>query len=79
MTRHDSHLEPFDPDTLERIRTAFHAGWHELNNAVALPNPLELRNRLAGTIAILAQQGITDPFELKDQALQRVTSAATLN
>ena len=72
-------LEPFEPETLETIRAAFQAGWHELCNAGALPNPLMVRNRLAGTIACLAARGISDPMELKDQALRTVTAQASVN
>ena len=72
-------FEPFEPETLERIRAAFQAGWHELCNAGALPNPLMVRNRLAGTIACLAARGISDPMELKDLALRTVTAQASVN
>ena len=77
--QHNRLFEPFEPETLERIRAAFRAGWHELCNAGALPNPLMVRNRLAGTIACLAARGISDPMELKDQALRTVTAQASVN
>jgi hypothetical protein len=79
MREHNHVLEPFEPEMLERIRAAFQAGWHELCNARALPNPLIVRNRLAGTIACLAARGISDPLELKDQALRTVTAQTSVN
>jgi hypothetical protein len=79
MERHGDLLEPFDAETLEVIQTAFRAGWHELCNGCPVPNPAQLRNRLAGTIAHLARAGITDPLHLKEKALQRVALAARLN
>jgi hypothetical protein len=79
MRNHNSLLEPFEPEILEKIRTAFQAAWHELCNAGASSDPHALRNRLAGTIARLAKCGISDPLELKDQALRTLTSQSRLN
>ena len=79
MRDHASMLEPFEPETLERIRSAFQAGWHELCNAGLASDPHALRNRLAGTIARLARNGICDPLELKAQALRRVKIGDSLN
>lgn len=79
MRDHNSLLEPFEPEMLERIRTAFQAGWHELCDAGISSSPHALRNRLAGTIARLAQSGISDPLELKTQALRKVNASANLN
>ncbi len=79
MARHKDLLEPLDAETLEVIQTAFRAGWHELCNGAPVPNPAQLRNRLAGTIAHLARTGITDPLHLKEKALQRLALAARLN
>src|SRR5215217_3099152 len=59
MSGHDAVLEPFNPDVLRAIQTAFRIGWHELCSREPVPNPIELRNRLAGTIALLARNGIT--------------------
>ena len=79
MKIHDTLLEPFDAETLRSIQTAFWASWHELCNGDPVPSPIQLRNRLAGTIANLARTGITDPLHLKEKALQRVAVAARLN
>jgi hypothetical protein len=77
---HRSPFEPFDAHTLQAIRTAFQAAWHEL---CTRPDVTEsytlLRNRLAGIIAHLASNGITDPFHLKEKALQKLASSPTLN
>ena len=79
MERHVDLLAPFDAETLEVVQTAFRAGWHELCNGDPVPNPAQLRNRLAGTIAHLARTGLTDPLHLKEKALQRLALTARLN
>lgn len=79
MRDHNAPLEPFEPETLERMKNAFQASWHELCNAGVSSNPHALRNRLASTIAWLARSGISDPLELKTQALRNVNLSASLN
>ena len=79
MRDHNSPLEPFEPEMLEKIRSAFQAAWHELCNAGVSSDPHALRNRLASTIAWLARSGISDPLELKTQALRNVNLSASLN
>jgi len=79
MRDHTSLPEPFEPEMLETIRSAFQAGWHELCNAGVASDPHALRNRLAGTIARLARSGLCDPLELKIQALRSVNTSASIN
>jgi hypothetical protein len=69
MGTYDPRLEPFTPQTLRAIRTAFQDGWSELQSAGLTADPDRTRNRLVGTIANLAKRGILDPQELKDEAL----------
>ena len=75
----DSLLESFEPEMVETIRSAFQAGWHELCNAGVSSDPYALRNRLARTIASLARSGISDPLELKSQALRNLNASARFN
>ena len=79
MRDHNSLLESFEPEMVERIRSAFQAGWHELCNARVSSDPYVLRNRLAGTIASLARSGISDSPELKTRALRDVNASASFN
>jgi hypothetical protein len=65
-------LEPFEPHILVAIRTAFQAGWSELSREFAA-DVTRLRNRLIGTIANLASQGVLDPHELKNRAFQALS------
>jgi hypothetical protein len=79
MRDYNSLFEPFEPEMVERIRSAFQAGWHELCEAGISSDPHALRNRLAVTIARLASSGISDPLELKSQALRIVNASTSLN
>jgi hypothetical protein len=79
MGDHNSLLDSFEPEMVERIRSAFQAGWHELCNASISSDPYVLRNRLARTIASLARRGISDPLELKTQALRNINASAAFN
>ena len=47
MRRDEALLEPFAPEILAAIRTAFRAGWQELAGDQPNDNPI-LRNKLAG-------------------------------
>ena len=78
MRDHNSLLEPFEPEMLESMRSAFQTGWHELCNVRLASDPHAVRNRLASTIAWLARSGISDPLELKTQALRNVNLNASL-
>ena len=73
MRRDEALLEPFAPEILDTIRTAFRAGWQELvgDQPAANDKPI-LRNKLASTLARLARSGIQDADELKRQALLRL-------
>ena len=76
----NTRLEPFDAQTLQVIRSAFQVAWHELCTRADVAEPYtQLRNRLAGTIAHLAWNGITDPFHLKEEALRKIACEARLN
>jgi hypothetical protein len=67
--RKDISLEPFAPHVLAAIRTAFEAGWNEISRGVSADATC-MRNRFAGTLANLANKGILNPEELKEQALE---------
>jgi hypothetical protein len=64
-------LEPFESHILSAIRTAFQAGWSELPREL-VADVTRMRNKLAGTIANLALNGVLDPHELKQRALDAV-------
>jgi hypothetical protein len=79
MAAYEPRLEPFAPQTLWAIQTAFQAGWNELRSAGLTADPDRTRNRLAGTIANLARKGILDPRELKDQVLRALSASLGLS
>ena len=79
MAAYDPRLDPFPPQTLRAIQTAFQAGWNELRRAGVMADPDRTRNRLAGTIANLARRGILDPRELKAQALRALNASLGLS
>jgi hypothetical protein len=61
-------FEPFDEETLDRIRSAYReARPHVLAGA---QDPTIVRNRLVGTLAQLTMAGITDPSRLKAEAIR---------
>jgi len=66
-----THLfEPFNEQTLERIRRAYRdARPHVLLGA---QDPTVARNRLVGTLARLAMAGVTDPTRLKAEAIKNL-------
>ena len=68
-----THLfEPFDEQTLERIRRAYRdARPHVLLGA---QDPTVVRNRLVGTLARLAMSGVTDPSRLKAEAIRKLSA-----
>jgi hypothetical protein len=69
-------LELFEPHLLSAIRTAFQAGWSEVSGEF-VADVSYMRNRLVGTIANLAANGIADPQELKNQALHALGIGAS--
>jgi hypothetical protein len=79
MPAYDPRLDPFHPHTLLAIQTAFQAGWNELRRVGVMADPDRMRNRLAGTIANLAREGILDPRELKEQALGALNASLGLS
>jgi hypothetical protein len=79
MAAYDPRLDPFPPQTLRVIQTAFQAGWNELRKAGVMTDPDRVRNRLAVTIANLGREGILDPRELKDQALGALNASLGLS
>jgi hypothetical protein len=64
-------LQPFELRRLKAIQTAFRVGWSELSKDGDMSDPF-VRNKLAGTLAALAQSGIDDADELKWRALHRL-------
>ena len=68
-----THLfEPFDQQTLDRIRSAYRdARPHVLPG---VQDPTIVPNRLAGTLARLAMAGVTDPTRLKAEAIRKLSA-----
>jgi len=63
-------FEPFDEQTLDRIRSAYRdARPHVLPGT---QDPAIVRNRLVGTLAQLAMAGVTDPTRLKAEAIRKL-------
>jgi hypothetical protein len=64
-----THLfEPFDQQTLDRVRSAYRDARPHVVRGVQ--DPTIVRNRLVGTLARLAMAGVTDPSRLKAEAIR---------
>jgi hypothetical protein len=63
---------PVDPKTLAAIDHAFEGAWSVLatrNLLARFANQYELQEELSQRLAVLASDGVTDPEELRRQAL----------
>jgi hypothetical protein len=66
-------IDPYDPKTLEALSEAFEATWVVLQARDPFRDferDLELRAALSRKLKLLASDGVTDPIELREWALE---------
>jgi hypothetical protein len=69
----------YEPKMSAALKQAFHDAWRVLKARQAASTwegEMDLRSDLSSTLMELAEAGITEPNELCDQALDRVSSRA---
>jgi hypothetical protein len=62
-----------DPNTLRAVRQAFNATWLEVQARDPfrdLQRDLELKTAISRKLSMLAADGVTDPIELREWALE---------
>jgi hypothetical protein len=70
---HRPSIDPYDPKTLDALREAFEATWVVLQARDPFRDfdrDLELRTALSRKLKMLASDGVTDPIELREWALE---------
>ena len=72
-SRNPPYLYDYDPKTLEALGQAFDATWVELQARDpfrAFEKDADLKEALSEKLTMLAADGVTDPIELREWALE---------